>query len=782
MDSPANSQTATQRTGMSGNYGLSDLNVLELLRKLQSLNLVDLITTGQGTHITKTQLSCEIKKELLSRGGRVNLIDLSKALNVDLSIIQSNIQQAVKPGDSVRLVRGELVTDYYISSLVREVDDALSASQEGLVSIGDIATRYALPVDIVKESIVLHQSNLDAKFDQSKGTLQAKSSIVRNKAAVRGALQGVIAPTLLTEIALTRKLDVSFIREVADELLGSGELYGIVQGGAKRATFIPDVFRDAAALSITSAYSSNGVVLSEQLQHLHFTDVASFAEEHFDGAIVLKSCIVSPVLIETISTSAGEALNNGTWVDIAASLPPVVPRPDLPDVVDRIVKSLPSTDKTERRKVGREKTSKTRRKSATKKNTEGSRTSIIYGGHFVVSHQLVDLISDLVSADAEKKANERAEQMENNVVVIGGNPDTLPTVEVQKTKGKGRRRAGKQKATENSSSANGGTVSSVPIIVPSSSAVLEMLLENDQCSKAFEPEYRASSGDGEELLEMLIGEIYGQEGLQTLYETKATAAVATLERERAAGKQHEERGFLESLEKAQLYQKAAHNLPNEDLIEQSQVWVMDSICVNILCTMLNTVTQNMGISHPGLKEAHQLSTKKEKLEVLRSACTRLPPTLETRMRPFISIVSDKGNGSVDDFLEMYDDKAAIFDLPVRRPLDKKGQKAASQHTRGQMILELEENKSITEQTALRYATILTFAKANNGTIISIPRESELSFCCSIADSATPTEVGAALHELRHAFESRKEKDGNEPLEGLSTPFAETLSALREHIG
>lgn len=65
-------------------HRLSERNCVEVVTLLISKGLLDVIYTIDGKeYITPKHLETEIRDELYLHGGRVNLIDLSKILNVD---------------------------------------------------------------------------------------------------------------------------------------------------------------------------------------------------------------------------------------------------------------------------------------------------------------------------------------------------------------------------------------------------------------------------------------------------------------------------------------------------------------------------------------------------------------------------------------------------------------------------------------------------------------------------------------------------------------------------
>lgn len=65
---------------------LSERNCVEIVTLLLEKKLLEVIFTNDGKeYITPSHLEREIQDELYDKGGRVNLVEVSKSLNMDLS-------------------------------------------------------------------------------------------------------------------------------------------------------------------------------------------------------------------------------------------------------------------------------------------------------------------------------------------------------------------------------------------------------------------------------------------------------------------------------------------------------------------------------------------------------------------------------------------------------------------------------------------------------------------------------------------------------------------------
>lgn len=71
-------------------FRLSERNCVEIVTLLAEKGLIDVVYTNDGKeYITPEHLEREILDDLYMHGGRVNLVELSKDLNVDLSKVRT---------------------------------------------------------------------------------------------------------------------------------------------------------------------------------------------------------------------------------------------------------------------------------------------------------------------------------------------------------------------------------------------------------------------------------------------------------------------------------------------------------------------------------------------------------------------------------------------------------------------------------------------------------------------------------------------------------------------
>jgi ABC-type transporter Mla MlaB component len=80
--------------------------------------------------------------------GRINLVELSKILNVDLAQITVKANEIERADSGCILVLGQLIDKSYIRHIAEEINERLS--QQGQVSTADLTRQYDLPSDFLQ--------------------------------------------------------------------------------------------------------------------------------------------------------------------------------------------------------------------------------------------------------------------------------------------------------------------------------------------------------------------------------------------------------------------------------------------------------------------------------------------------------------------------------------------------------------------------------------------------------------------------------------------------------
>lgn len=780
---------------------LSDRNCVELVMKLQSLKLVDLIFTRSGKeYLTPSQLVLEIRDEVLTRGGRVNLTDLPDSLNVTLSHIEAALPD-VLADPSVRVIRGELITDYYLSSLLDEVNDSLAASETGTDTLADMATRYGLPVDVVRTTIESNSSQLHSTFDPDTMTLTSDSAFQRQRAQARGLLRGLTSPTTISEAAEMHGLPTGVVTSAVHDMMESGCLAGVLKGRGPRAVYTPAVYTDAVADTLSADFSTSGFLSRDTLTRLHISDVEGFVQNHLSQGILLSKCVVSGIWVATLSTSAADAIASESWIDVISTLPPGFPEEDTPRIVGLIAEAI-SKNHPERENVNTEDKSgdkllegtvrakaararrKGRRKDSALEEEEVNKqqsAGVAFGERYFVSPMIQSNVTRVVDAEADKRARERAcmisERMETvglTTEVVRGGPDDNdtrePPVSHKKGKGKGRRRAGgkdRDNAQTHDSNEAGGTHDGVDkfaaVSVPTLTEMVEIAMADEVIAKFSDNDYSESGADGEDMIAKVIEQTYGETGLSDLFHKSAADAVVELERERVVAKLNSEKRLLGELSALEVYMRSTRLL-DQELAALSIQYLLDNHSISVVCRVLEMVCKNCGIAGIDTEEVMKHVQRNERLEKLREMASRLPRALEPRAIELIRTVAprDCDENSIEEVLNAYDGVTPIFDLPQRRPVDKKSERAMCANLREQMVESLNAAVSVkppadmdvfARQTLLKVLSILTYAKLRSGVMMdfaAVDAEKFAVFIEGLAQTGNDEAIGDSLAAVRLA--------------------------------
>ena len=162
---------------------------------------MNVIFTNDGKeYITPQHLSKEIKDELYVHGGRVNLVELAKVLNVDLSQISKSVSDIEKHDKTLKLVLGQLIDRNYMLRIAGEVNDKLN--QHGHINVSDLTLQYNLPAEFLQSLIEkeLEKTIFGKQDSQDPRIFYTPGFVARNKAKVRGALSAITKPTPLSAI------------------------------------------------------------------------------------------------------------------------------------------------------------------------------------------------------------------------------------------------------------------------------------------------------------------------------------------------------------------------------------------------------------------------------------------------------------------------------------------------------------------------------------------------------------------------------------------------------
>nr|CAG4640670.1 EOG090X0267 [Eulimnadia texana] len=323
-------------------FRLSERNCVEIVSKLTELKLLEIFYTNDGKeYITPQQISREIQDELYVHGGRINLTELVKILNVGYNSVEARAQELAHSSSDVNLVLGQLMEKSYLDRIAEEFNETLQ--QVGQISVNDLTKQYDLPAEFLLDQIVARlgtiiqgqQDSTDSRVFFTEGFL------ARNKARIRGALSAITKPVPVSAILSHFKFPERIFFAVVEDLIREGQLDGILSGGrqAAKATYIPSCYSRAQNEWIESFFKQNGYLEYDALHRIGVSDPKSLVKKKFPDVVFLTSCCAGDSVRQQVEAAIDEALATASWTDITQLLPSVFSEEDAHLLIQEVLRS-----------------------------------------------------------------------------------------------------------------------------------------------------------------------------------------------------------------------------------------------------------------------------------------------------------------------------------------------------------------------------------------------------------------------------------------------------------
>ncbi|XP_045832965.1 E3 UFM1-protein ligase 1 homolog [Trifolium pratense] len=309
---------------------LSDRNVVELVQKLQQLQIIDfeLLHTASGKeYITLDQLRNEMIAEV-KKLGRISVIDLADVTGVDLYYVEKLAQNIVTDHGELMLTQGEIITESYWDSIAEEINERLQECSQ--IALTELAAQLNVGLDLIA-SVFEPRLGTIVKGRLEGGQLYTPAYVARVSAMVRGAARGITVPTNLTVLwsslqnllqemdgASGVAVDGSFFQSLFNGLVKGGEILGSVRAGVH---WTPAVFAVAQKESVDSFFSQNSFISYDVLQKLGIPQPIQFLQSRYPEGKPLVTTFVHPSMIEMLDAAIEDALERGSWSDSLSLLP-----------------------------------------------------------------------------------------------------------------------------------------------------------------------------------------------------------------------------------------------------------------------------------------------------------------------------------------------------------------------------------------------------------------------------------------------------------------------------
>ncbi|XP_068637633.1 E3 UFM1-protein ligase 1 homolog [Aristolochia californica] len=311
---------------------LSERNVVELVHKLQQLQIIDfelLHTISGKEYITPNQLRLEIETEV-KKLGRVALIDLADIIGVDLYHVENQSQQIVADDPGLMLIQGEIISQSYWDAISEEINERLQECSQ--ISLPELAVQLHVSSELVASVLEPRLGTL-VKGRLEGGQLYTPAYITRISGMVRGATRGITVPTnlstiwsslqqLLVEMNGGGSLSVegALFQSLFSGLLKEGEILGSLRAGIH---WTPAVFAHAQRESVDSFFSQNSFINYDALYKLAISQPRQYLQSRYPEGIPLETVFAHPSVVEMLDSAVEDVIQQGSWIDCLSVLPTV---------------------------------------------------------------------------------------------------------------------------------------------------------------------------------------------------------------------------------------------------------------------------------------------------------------------------------------------------------------------------------------------------------------------------------------------------------------------------
>ncbi|XP_013999743.2 E3 UFM1-protein ligase 1 isoform X1 [Salmo salar] len=322
---------------------LSERNCIEIVAKLVEEKKLDVVHTLDGKeYITPSQISREIRDELYVHGGRVNIVDLQKLINVDWVHVEARANDIARSDKSIQLVLGQLIDQNYLNRVSEEVNDKLQ--EAGFVNIPELCKNYDLPGDFLTEELSKRLGKvIQGQMDEyNRGVLFTPAFVSRHGARIRGLFSAVTRPTPVGNVIGVYGFQEHLLYSVLEELVNTGRLKGTVVGGRQdKAVYIPDIYSKTQNSWVDSFLKQNGYLEFDSLIRLGIPDPVSYIKKRLKSSklLFLRAACVGQALVDQVEASVEEAVNSATWADVQPILPSCLSMEDVGIIINEAMRT-----------------------------------------------------------------------------------------------------------------------------------------------------------------------------------------------------------------------------------------------------------------------------------------------------------------------------------------------------------------------------------------------------------------------------------------------------------
>jgi len=309
---------------------ISERNCVDLIQKLVQDEWVKLFHTSSGKEwLTPEQLDHEVRDALSRAGGRLNVADLPGEVGVAVEHCEARVELLRKQDASLTKLGGELISAQYLQGVAQEVEESLE--EAGCLAVADVAGRYNLPADFVRDSVLTLVGGSAPSHVVRQNTIFTGAHAARVEARARGAVRGCTRPATLAELASRHALDADLLATAVQKLIKAGTVQGKLQGS----TFTPKAYSDAQASRIKGFFDSNAYLTASMAKGAGVT-LKEWAKAEKAQGLELGSAFVASQLVDSVLSSIADAVSSESFLDVQPLLPPALTSADAADLLQQL--------------------------------------------------------------------------------------------------------------------------------------------------------------------------------------------------------------------------------------------------------------------------------------------------------------------------------------------------------------------------------------------------------------------------------------------------------------
>ena len=210
----------------SSSFKLSERTVVEIINKIANRGKVHLLHTVSGKeYVVDEKVTIEIQNEI-KKQKRISIMDLSKALEIPINVIEKKVQQILSKNKNLTFVDGKVLTNDFLNSITVDIKNILN--HHSSASIAELSDKYELNIDFMKKFL---KEKIDSGYLQNAKLYPTRIItdyyIELQTKKIRPALIASITPINISTIISQYNIDEMLINEIIEGLIKRKELKGV---------------------------------------------------------------------------------------------------------------------------------------------------------------------------------------------------------------------------------------------------------------------------------------------------------------------------------------------------------------------------------------------------------------------------------------------------------------------------------------------------------------------------------------------------------------------------